>query len=125
MQIFEGQEQRLLLGFPKQQPLDGVEGALPALSRVERLPSGVVHGHVEQGQQCRHRRLQGFVKGEQLAHHLLPDLAQVVPVLDLEITLEEINHRQIARRLAVRDGGALEYQPAVQAMRVGELVDEA
>ena len=115
----------MLLRFPQQQPLHGVERALAALRRVERLPRGVVHGHVEQGQQRRQRRLQRVVEGEQLARHLLADLAQVVPVLDLEVALEEVDHRQVARRLAVRDRGALEDQPALQAMRVGELVDEA
>src|SRR6185436_21109666 len=53
------------------------------------------------------------------------DLAEVVPVLDLEVALEEIDHRQVARRLAIRDRGSLENEPALQAMRVGELVDQA
>jgi hypothetical protein len=123
VEVLEDHEEGLLSGFPQQQPLHGVERALATCSRVERLPRGVVRGHVEQGQQRRQRRLQGFVQGEQLAHHLLPDLAQVVPVLDLEVALEEVDHGQVACRLAVRDRGALDGEPALQAVGVGELVE--
>jgi hypothetical protein len=45
-------------------------------------------------------------------------------MLDLEVALEEVDHRQEARRLAVRDGGAFERQPALQAVRVGELIEQ-
>ena len=53
VEILEDQEERLFLRFPEQQPLHGVERALASLARVERLPRGVVHGHVEQGHQRR------------------------------------------------------------------------
>jgi hypothetical protein len=43
------------------------------------LPRGIVHRHVEQGQQGRQNRLTGTVEGEQLARHLLEDLAEIVP----------------------------------------------
>jgi hypothetical protein len=105
--------------------LHGVERALAPLTRVERLPRGVVDGHVEQSQQRWLRRLQRFVESQQLASHPLADLAQVVPVLDLEVTLEEVDHWQVARCLAVGDRGAFEDQPALEPMRVGELIDEA
>jgi hypothetical protein len=87
VEILEDQEEGLLARFPEQQPLHGVECALSTLPRVERLPRLVVHGHVEQGQQRRQRRLQGFVQGEQLARHLLADSPEVVAVLDLEVAL--------------------------------------
>ena len=48
----------------------------------------------------------------------------VIALLDPEIAPEEVDHRPVARPLAVRDGGALENQPAVQAMRVSDLMDE-
>src|SRR2546427_4537549 len=47
------------------------------------------------------------------------------PILDLEVALEEVDHRPVTRRLAVRDRGAFKDEPALQPMRVGELVDEA
>src|SRR5439155_11512556 len=68
---------------------------------------------------------QRFVQGAQRAHHLVADLAEVVTILDLEVTLKEVDHSQVARRRAVRDRGALEGEQALQTMRVGELIDEA
>ena len=76
VQVLEDHEQRLLLALPEQEPLDGVEGALPALGRIERLPGGVLDGHVEQGQQGRQGRLQRPIQRQELAGHLLADLAR-------------------------------------------------
>ena len=114
MEVFKDQEEGLLPRFPQQESPHRVQRALAALPRVERLPGGVVHEHVEQGQQRRQRRLQRAVEGEQLARHLLADLAQVVPVLDLEVALEEVDDRQVARRLAVRNRRRLEDQPTLE-----------
>jgi hypothetical protein len=69
VEVLEDHEERLLARFPKQQALDGVERALAPRGRGERLPRGVVHGHVEQGQQARQRRLERAVQGEELARH--------------------------------------------------------
>jgi len=113
VEVLEDQEERLLSRFPQQQPLDGVERLLAALSRVERSPRGVVHGYVEQGQQRRQCRLQRAVEREQFARHLLADFPEIVPVLNLEVALEEVDHRQVARRLAIRDRGAVEDQPTL------------
>src|SRR4029453_9732092 len=52
------------------------------------------------------------------------DLAQVVAVPYLEVALQEVYDRQVAGGLAVGDRGALEGEPALQTMRVGELVGE-
>ena len=49
VQVLENDEDRLPLALPEQQVLDGVERALPALGRIERLPLGVLDGHIEQG----------------------------------------------------------------------------
>jgi hypothetical protein len=69
------------------------------LFRGERLPRGVVRWHVEQGQQGRQRRLQRAVEREQLARHFLANLAEIIPVVDLEVALKEVDHRQVTRRL--------------------------
>ena len=50
MEILEEHKQRLNLAFPKQQPLDGLEGPLPALRRVEGGPRGIVDGDIQQRQ---------------------------------------------------------------------------
>ena len=75
VQVLEDHEERLLLALPEQEALDGVEGALPALGGIERLPLGVLDGHVEQGQQGGQGRLQGSIQREELAGHLLANLA--------------------------------------------------
>ena len=61
---------------------------------------------------------------EELARDLLPDGAGLVPVVDLEVALEEVDHRQVGRGLAVRDRAGLEDQPAVGPVGVGDLPDE-
>src|SRR5262249_57661119 len=109
MEILEDQEKGLLSRLPEYQPLHGVKCLQAPLARIEFTPRGVVHGHVEQRQQRWECRLQRTVKCEELPRYLLSDLAQVVAVLDLEVALEEIDHRQVARRLALR------YRDAVPA----------
>ncbi len=49
VQVLEDQKKRLFARFPQQHPPDRVEDALPSLAGIERLPRGIVHGHVEQG----------------------------------------------------------------------------
>ena len=44
---------------------------------------------------------------------------------DLEVALEEVDHREVRRGLAVRDRARLEDQPAVGPVGVGDLPDEA
>ena len=46
VQVLEDHEERLALALPEQEVLDGVEGALAALSGIERLPVGVLDGHI-------------------------------------------------------------------------------
>ena len=125
VEVLENQEEGLLIRFSEQESPHGVDRAPPTLGGVERPPRGVVAGHVEQRQQRRQGWRQRFVQGAQRAHHLVADLAEVVTILDLEVTLKEVDHSQVARRRAVRDRGALEGEPALQTMRVGELIDEA
>src|SRR5215813_12704079 len=45
-------------------------------------------------------------------------------LLDVAIALEEVNDREIRRRLAIRHGGTLQDRPPLHAVRVDELVDE-
>jgi hypothetical protein len=101
VEILEDQQERLLARFSKQQSLHGVQRAL---ARVDGLPGGVVHGHVQQGQQGWQRGLERAVEGEHLAGHLLTNLAKIVAVLDLEVALEQVDHGQVAGGLAVGEG---------------------
>ena len=52
VQVLEDQKKWLLTCFPQQQVPYGIQHASPTLSRVERLPCGIVHRHVEQRQQA-------------------------------------------------------------------------
>ena len=49
----------------------------------------------------------------------------VVPVLDREVRLEEVDHREIRSGLAVGHRAALQDQPPVDLTRVSHLPDEA
>ena len=125
VQVLEDHEERLPLALPEQEVLDGIEGALPALGGIERLPVGVLDGHVEQGQQGGQDRLEGAIQREELAGHLLANLAVGFAIVHLEVGLEEVDDRQVAGRLAVGHGAGFQDEPVLGAVGVGELVDEA
>jgi hypothetical protein len=124
VQVLEDQQERLLLRFAQQQLLKRIKRAAAPLRRIEYLPCHVVQEHIEQGQQRRQGWLQSAVEREQLARHLLPDLAELILVLDFEVTPEKVDHRQVAHGLSIGDRGALENQPALQVVRMGELPEE-
>ena len=124
VQVLEHQQQRLLLALPQQQPLQRLEGALLALGRVEPCPGGIIDGQVQQRQEGRQRRLQGRVERQQLAGQLLPHPPRVVAALDPAVALQQIDHREVAGRLAVGDRAARQHQPALGAVRVAELPDQ-
>jgi hypothetical protein len=84
VQVLEDHEDRLRLALPEQEVLGGgLQGALPALGGIERLPGGVLDGHVEQGQQGGQGWLERPIQGEELAGHLLADLAVGLAIVDL------------------------------------------
>ena len=125
VEIFEDHEQGLQLALAEQETLDGVEGSLATLRRIERLPLRVLDGHVEERQQRGQGRLERPVQREELAGDLLADLPVGLAVVHLEVGPEEIDDRQIAGRLAVGHGTRLQDEPVLSAVGVGELVDEA
>ena len=124
VEVLEHDQERLDLALPQEEPPQGVDGPLPPRGRVQRLPPAVLHRHVEQREERGQRRLERAVEREELAGDLLPDGAGLVAVGDLEVALEEVDHREVGRGLAVRDGAGLEDQPAVGPVGVGDLPDE-
>src|SRR5262245_33306986 len=102
LEILEHEEQGLVLGFPKGEPPDRLEGALTPLGRIEGLPSLVVQGYVEEREKGRQAQLERRVEREEPPLHLLADRWRVVAVLDAEVRLEELDHGQIRGRLSVR-----------------------
>ena len=73
--FLEEQEKRLDLTFPEEEPLDRVQGPLPALRRVEGTPRGIVDGDIQQRQERRHERLQRPVQRQEFARHSFANLA--------------------------------------------------
>src|SRR4029453_8256453 len=88
-----------------------MEGSLPTLGGVERLPLCVLDGHVEQGEQGGKDRLEGPIQSKELAGPLLANLAVGFAIVHLEIRLEEIDDREVAGRLAVGHGARLQDEP--------------
>ncbi len=112
LQILEHERHRLHLALTQQEALDGLQGTLPPPGRVERLPRPVVHGQVEQGQERRQGDLERRVQGEELAGDLLADGALVIAVADPAVGLEQVDHGEIGRGLAVGDGARFQHEPA-------------
>ena len=56
--------------------------------------------------------------------HLLANRWRVVAVLDVEVSLEELDHGLIRRRLAIRERARVQDEPALAAMRLRDLPDE-
>ena len=92
--------------------------------RVQVLPGRVLDRHVEQREQRGQQGLERAVQAQHAPQHLGAHLPVIVPVADLEVALEQVDHGQVTGGLAVGNGGGLQDQPVVHPMRVGELVGE-
>src|SRR5262245_17248277 len=112
------------LGPPEQQAPNRVEDPVAPLRRIEPLPARVVDRYVEQREERGQGGPEPLVEGEELPHQLLAHRPVIVPVLDPEVGAQEVDDRQVTRRLAVGDGAGFEDQPVAEAMRAGELVEE-
>src|SRR4029453_16191557 len=62
---------------------------------------------------------------EHLPGDLGADGAGLVVVIEVSVAFEQVNDGEIGCRLAVGHRGAFEHQPAVGAVRMYELVDQA
>ena len=125
VEILEEHEERLDLTFPQEEPLDRVQGPLPALRRVEGTPRDIVDGDIEQRQERRQERLQRPVQRQEFARHSFANLPRVVALLDAEICLQQLDDGQVRRGPPIGDRAAFEHQPTVGAVRPRELPDEA
>ena len=121
VEVLEDHQQRLDLTLAYQQLLQRLERSLATLSGIQPVPGGVSGRDIEERQERRQAGFLGTVQRQELPRHLLAHRPGTVPILDREVTLEEVDHRQIGRRLAVRDRAGLEHEPSVDAMRVRHL----
>ena len=102
MQILTHQQQRLLLALTQEHALEGVEGALAALGWIKREERAVLRQGIQERQQRRHGVLEGWVERQHLAGHLGPDGTRVVALLHVAVALEQVDDREVRRRLAIR-----------------------
>ena len=124
VQVLEQPQHGLYLALPHEQAFDGVQDALAALRRIERLPVRVLDRHVQERQEGWQRRRQGLIQCLQVGVHLLADASRIITTFDLEIGLQQLDHGQERGGLTVGDRAAFEPEPAF-AKGLGELPEQA
>ena len=124
MQIFQGQAKRLDLTLLEQEVLERVKRPLPARRGIEGEPLGIFNRYVQQRQKGREAGLKCPVQRQNLARDFLSNLARLVARLDLEVALEEVDHRQEHVGLAIGGSAPFEDEPAVSPMGVNELPEQ-
>jgi hypothetical protein len=77
VKVFEDHEQRLLAGLSQEKVPHGIESGAAPLRRIERLPRGIVHAGVEQGQECWQQGAKALIKREKLANDFLADNSKI------------------------------------------------
>ena len=105
--------------------LSAVERALAALRRVQVQKGAVVRQGVQERQQRREGLLEGLVQGQHLPRDLGPDGARVIAVVHMAVALEQVDDGEVGRGLAVGHRGALQHPPALGAVGVDTLIDQA
>ena len=101
VQILADQEQGLHLAFAQQHALERREGALAALGWIKLAERAVVGQGVQEREQRRDHVLEGRVQRQDLPGQLGPDGAGIVVVVDMTVALEQVEHGEVGRRLAV------------------------
>ena len=92
VQVLEQHHERLDLALSEEKPLHSVQAGLPPLGRIEPLPFRLLRRDIQQREQGGQRGLEAPIEREDLAGDLLADLPAVVPPIDLEVGLEQINN---------------------------------
>ena len=85
MKVFDHEHDGLHLRLAQKEALDGVERPLPALTRIQRFPGGVVDGDVQQREDRCQARLERPIQAHHFADDFLADLGDIVAGLDLEV----------------------------------------
>jgi hypothetical protein len=101
VQVFEDQQHRLLLTLTQEHALERLEGALAPLRGIELQERAVLRQRVEERQQRRDRLLESRVERQHLTSHLRADRVRVVALIHVAVALEQVDHREVRRRLAV------------------------
>jgi hypothetical protein len=114
----------LHLAFAKQQPLHSLLDPLASLGRIQGLPLGILYRDVQQPQERGQPGFQQLVKGQKLADDLFADAPVVIPILNVEVPLQQGDDRQVWGRPAIGDRAGLDDRPAVGTPGVRDLPDE-
>ena len=125
VQVLKDQQQRLLLALAQQHALQGLQRALAALGRIERAGRGCPPAGPPGAPATPGVVLEGLVQRQHLPGDLGPDGPRVVVLLHVAVALEQVNHREVRRGLAIGHRGAFEHEPPWRIVRVDELIDQA
>ena len=101
VQVLEQHQKRLHLALPEQQTLHAIQRPLPPLRGIEPLPRGILDWDVQQREQRREGGLQARSSDSSLPVTFSRIFRVLVPPLDLEIHLEQVDNGQVGGRLAV------------------------
>ncbi len=110
VEILDDEDQGPRVALARDQPLQSLMDALPALGGIAAPPSsgrGAVQQREERGQQ----RLQRGVERPDLRGDLVADLVWLIAVGDIEIAPEQVDEGEVAGALAIRDRRGFERPP--------------
>ena len=94
------------------------------LGGIEHLPRRIVDRHVEEREDGGERWRQRTRERQHLLRHSLPDFAHVVARLDLKVRFQQVDDREIGRRLPVGGRAADQDQRVSVAVRLDEFPEE-
>ena len=125
VQVLEHQEQRLHPTLADQQARHGIERALPSLRRLEPPERVLLGQRVEEPEQRRQQLVQRLVQRQQMPGDLGANRPDIVTLIDAEVRLEQLDHEKVADGAAVRERSGLQNPKSEDAVRMGQLVEEA
>ena len=126
VQILKDQQQGLHLAFAQQQALERVERALAALRRIERAETGCPSGRASSSASSAGRVSWSVSSSVSTCPVTLARMVRASSrVLHVAVALEQVDDGEVGRGLAVGHRGALQHPPALGAVGVDKLIDQA
>src|SRR3989442_411316 len=124
VEIFDDDDDRLAAALLQEQQPQRFQRPLPLLGRIEFPPLPVVGRHIQEREEGGKRRCLRSLERQHLLRYPLPDFARVVARLDMEVRLQQVDDREIGRRLPVGGRAADKDQRVPEAVRCDELPEE-
>ena len=123
MQILDHQNERALPCFTQEQTNDGVERARSPELRVHAGEALFIVLDLQQRIEIGEGGLERCIQVGDPFRYPVPPRRRIVSLGDSEIAMQQLDHRQVRRPLAVRDRGRLEDRPVSACLRL-EFEDE-